>query len=108
MSSVIFRGSTPTLTFRPTNGMSVADLGTATVAIAQDNVYLEKTGADVAVDTSGNTASVKLAEEETLRLVPGAVTKAQIVWKNGDDVYRFPEHELSVASTLVETANGGA
>lgn len=107
MAAVIFRGSTPTLTFRPTNGMSVADLGTPTVAVAQDVSYLEKAGEDVVVDTEANTASVKFTEEETLSLVPDIETRAQIVWKTEDgDVFRFPEHSISVASTLMEEATG--
>lgn len=104
MGAVIFRGSTPTIRMRPTNGMNVADLGEPTVAIAQEIAYIEKTGEDVVVDTSANAITVTLTEADTLSLAANAETRIQQVWKTAnDEVVRFPEHALTVASTLVES-----
>lgn len=99
MAAVIYKGSTPTLRFKPTNGMHVSDLGTPTVAIVQAMVYLEP---EVTVDTTNNCITVHLSEDDTLQLVPGARTRAQQMWvTSSDEVIRFPEHEIEVKSTLV-------
>lgn len=101
MAAVIYRGSTPTITFRPTNGMKVSDLGTPKVAIVQNLVYIEPE--TVTVDGASNSISVKLTEEDTLRLVPGVETNAQQVWKTeAGDIVRFPVHKLTVAETLMQ------
>ena len=99
MATVLYRGSTPTIKLRPTNGMSVSDLGTPKVAIVQDLVLISP---DVTVNSAGNYITVKLSEEETMRLVPGVKTRIQQVWVNGDDVMRFPVHELTVAETILD------
>lgn len=105
MAAVIYKGSTPTLRFKPTNGMHVSDLGTPTVAIVQAMVYLEP---EVTVDATNNCITVHLSEDDTLQLVPGARTRAQQMWvSNTGNVVRFPEHEIEVASTLVQKLTVG-
>lgn len=101
MPNVIYRGSTPTLVFKPTNGMNVSDLGTPTVAVVQDLVFLTPT---VEVDASNNRILAKLTEAETLRLVAGVETRVQQAWllENGDNV-RFPIKRIEVADTLIHT-----
>lgn len=99
MAITIYRGSTPTIKLTPTNGMSVSDLGTPKVAIVQDLVLISPEPTVSAVD---NTVSVSLTEEETMRLVPGVVTKIQQVWENDGNVIRFPVHEITVAETILD------
>ena len=101
MSLTIFRGSTATLKFTPTNGMSVSDLGTPTVAIVQQLVFLTP---DVTVDTDHNCITVTLTEEESLQLVPGVETKVQQAWllQDGSNI-RFPVHKLTVEETLLQS-----
>lgn len=101
MSNVIYRGSTPTIRFRPTNGMNVSDLGTPTIAIAQDMVFLTP---EAHVDVEDNSVYVTLTEEESLRLVAGAPCKVQEAWllDDGRNV-RFPIKELQVEETLIQS-----
>lgn len=100
MGITIMRGSTPTIRMRPlTNDISVADLGTPSVAITQDMVYLNP---DVDVDTTNNYISFTLTEDETLQLVAGVSTSIQQIWKDSNDnIIRFPIHELLVEDTLI-------
>lgn len=101
MANIIYRGSTPTLRFRPTNGMNVSDLGTPVVALAQELVYMEL---DPSVDPDDNSISVTLTEEQTLRLVAGVETKVQQAWvlPGGGNV-RFPVKKIEVAESLIES-----
>lgn len=99
MSIVIYRGSTPTIKLKPTNGMNVSSLGTPTVAIVQDLVLLTPEPTILAED---NAVSITLSEEETMRLVPGVVTKIQQVWHREGSVVRFPVHEVTVAETILD------
>lgn len=100
MGTVIYRGSTPTVKFKPLGDLSVTDLGTPSIAIAQELVFLNP---EVTVNASENYISAKLTEAETLQLVSGVPTTAQAIWKLGEtDIFRFPTHELTVAETIVE------
>lgn len=101
MALVIYRGSTATLKFTPTNGMSVSELGTPTVAIVQNLVFLTP---DVTINAADNSISVKLTEEESLRLVPDVETKVQEAWLLGDGSnIRFPTKKIKVAESLIES-----
>ena len=103
MSSAIFRGSTPTLVFKPDNGMHVSDLGTPTVAVAQAVTFISYEGDDIVIDTENNAIRVKMSEQDTLSLVPGVPTQVQQIWTTDESqVIRFPLHELTVMETLVE------
>lgn len=101
MGATIYRGSTPTLKFTPTNGMKVSDLGTPTIAIAQELVFLTP---EPTVDTENNCVYVTLTEEESLKLVAGVECKVQEAWllDNGKNV-RFPVKTLQVAETLIQS-----
>lgn len=101
MPLIIYRGSTPTIKFKPTNGMRVSDLGTPSVAIVQQLVFLTP---EVTVDTEDNSISVTLTEEESLMLVPGVETKIQQAWllDDGSNI-RFPVKQLEVAEGLMES-----
>ena len=105
MGVSIVRGSTPTLKFTPQGGVNVSNLGTPTIGIRQDMVFIELTPT---VNTSGNYISASMTEEQTLRLVPGIETQVQAVWKDqNDNVYRFPVHYIEVLDTVID-AFGGA
>lgn len=100
MGTVIYRGSTPTIKFKPLNNVKVSDLGTPTIAIVQELVYLSP---EVVVDAEDNSISAKLTEEESLQLVEGVETSAQQVWKQeSGNIIRYPVHQLSVAETIME------
>ena len=101
MPLTIYRGSTPTIKFKPTNGMRVSDLGTPSVAIVQQLVFLSP---EVTVDETDNSISVTLTEEESLMLVPGVETKIQQAWllDDGSNI-RFPVQEITVAEGLMES-----
>lgn len=100
MAGVIYRGSTPTIYIRPVNGMQVSDLGEPAVAISQDVAFLTP---EVTVDSANNRLIVALTESETLSLTEDVDTFIQAVYKTqSGDIYRFPIHKLSVASTLIE------
>lgn len=101
MANIIYRGSTPTLKFTPTNGMQVSDLGTPTVAISQNLVFITPT---ITIDAANNCIKAKLTEEETLQLVAGVETKVQEAWllPDGGNI-RFPIKTLKVEDTLIQT-----
>lgn len=101
MATVIYRGSTPTIYIQPTNGMHVSELGEPSVAISQDLAFITP---DVVVDTENNRLVVYLTEDETLMLTERVETQIQAVYEgeNGQ-IYRFPVHNISVASTLFES-----
>ena len=60
---------------------------------------------DPVVDTENNRVYADLTEEETLTLVDGAETKAQIAYVDteAESVIRFPVHDIRVESTLMWT-----
>lgn len=101
MAAVIYRGSTPTIRMSPLNGMNVSELGTPTIAISQELVYLDP---EVEVDTENNRVSVTLTEQESLQLVAGVETRVQMMWANNEDgtVIRFPVHEVVVMESVTE------
>lgn len=100
MATVIYRGSTPTIYISPTNGMSVSDLGTPTVAISQDVEFLVP---DVTVDSANNRLVVELTEEDTLSLTEGVETYIQAIYDDGNgSIIRFPMHPITVVGTLIE------
>lgn len=103
MGTIIYRGSTPTIKFKPLNNVTVSDLGTPSIAIAQELVYLTP---EVTVNTDENSISAKLTEEESLSLVEGVPTSAQQIWvqENGN-IVRYPVHQLTVAETIMEEVN---
>ena len=99
MALKIYRGSTPTLKFTPTNGMSVSDLGTPVVAVVQQLVFLTP---EVTVDTAHNCIKVQLTEEESLKLVADMETQVQEAWKTADGtIVRFPAKKIDVMETLM-------
>ena len=100
MGTVIYRGSTPTIKFKPLNGASVSELGTPAIAIAQELVYLNP---EVTINADDNSISAKLTEEETLSMVKGVPTSAKQIWlQNNGGVVRYPVHKLTVAETVME------
>lgn len=100
MGLTIWRGSTPTLTMRPGSGYSVSDMGTPKIVISQELVYLEP---DVTVVSGSNAITCKLTEQQTLRLVAGAPTYVQQMWKDGSgNIVRFPVHTIIVERSLAE------
>ena len=105
MAGYIYAGSTPTIRFKPLNGISVSDatLGTPVIAIVQDERSVTYEGEDLTIDTVNNTISVKLDEEDTVVLVPGVPGRAQLIFYNEDagESIRFPEHEFTVLPSLL-------
>lgn len=107
MATYIYQGSTPTIRFKPLNGIKVTDtsLGTPTVIISQEEVFLDFEADRIILDGTANTASVELEEDETILLVNGVPALAQLSFANGDtgEVVRFPIHELTVLQSLAGT-----
>ena len=100
--AVIYRGSTPILRFKPTNGMHVSELGTPVVAISQELVFISYEGERISIDTEGNSISVRMDEADTLRLVAGVPTSVQEVWYDTDgNVVRFPVQTVTVSDTII-------
>ena len=102
MAAVIYRGSTCRIIFKPLDGINVSDLGEPSIAISQELAFLTP---DPVVDTENNRVYADLTEEETLTLVDGAETKAQIAYVDteAESVIRFPVHDIRVESTLMWT-----
>lgn len=100
MAEVIYRGSTPTIRMSPTNGMLVSDLGTPTLGISQELVFLNP---EVTVNVSENYIQTTLTEAETLQLAENVETEIQQSWAKEDGtVIRFPVHKVEVRSSVVE------
>ena len=89
----MYRGTTPTLTFRlPIDTGSITVLS---VAVAQGRqVKIEKTLSDVHVD--GNVISCTLTEDETLSLTAGASVEAKIQLRVGVGEQRMASQIFTV------------
>ena len=89
----MYRGTTPTLTFRlpiDTGGITVLS-----VAVAQGRqVKIEKTLSDVHLD--GNVISCTLTEDETLSLTAGASIEAKIQLRVGVGEQRMASQIFTV------------
>lgn len=75
----MIRGTTPTFTFTIRN--EDIDLGAAEnvyVTLAQGSKLIEKTGADLEIET--RTVSVFLTQKESLQLLEGSNCEVQINW----------------------------
>lgn len=107
MASIIYQGTTPTIRFKLLNGMQVGDLGTPSVYISQALRFIAIDPERITTDTSSNTISFKLTEEETLSLVDGVTTEIQAVFEHeSGDIYRFPVYAgLVIGRTLADTMN---
>lgn len=95
-----YRGSTPT--FKLTvNGANIRNLGTPTVVLTQDLVFVEL---EPAVNATGNYITATLPYADSLRFVPGVKASLQAVWTDDDShlAVPFPAHELDVFQTHVE------
>ena len=89
----MYRGTTPTLTFRlPIDTRSITVLS---VAVAQGRqVKIEKTLSDVHLD--GNVISCTLTEDETLSLTAGASVEAKIQLRVGVGEQRMASQIFTV------------
>lgn len=89
----MYRGTTPTLTFRlPIDTGSITVLS---VAVAQGRqVKIEKTLSDVHLD--GNVISCTLTEDETLSLTAGASVEAKIQLRVGIGEQRMASQIFTV------------
>ena len=89
----MYRGTTPTLTFRlpiDTGGITVLS-----IAVAQGRqVKIEKTLSDVHLD--GNVISCTLTEDETLSLTAGASVEAKIQLRVGVGEQRMASQIFTV------------
>lgn len=99
MAAVIYKGSTATLRFKPTNGMTVGNLGTPYVAVSQNRAFIQPTAT---ANTSSNTVTATLTESQTLLLTAGTRARAQMAFKDSTtgNVVRFPIHEIDVKDTI--------
>lgn len=89
----MYRGTTPTLTFRlPIDTGSITVLS---IAVAQGRqVKIEKTLSDVRLD--GNVISCTLTEDETLSLTAGASVEAKIQLRVGVGEQRMASQIFTV------------
>ena len=89
----MYRGTTPTLTFRlPIDTGSITVLS---IAVAQGRqVKIEKTLSDVHLD--GNVISCTLTEDETLSLTAGASVEAKIQLRMGVGEQRMASQIFTV------------
>lgn len=66
------RGTTPTHTFTFPDEVVVAGLGEILITYSQDGrTVLEKSKADLAIDTDNNAVSYVMTQEESLKFAPG-------------------------------------
>lgn len=105
MAAYIYSGGTPTLRFTPNNGIKVNDqsLGTPVIAVSQEGTFFSYEGSELTVDTSANTVSVTMAEEDTILLSPGVATQAQLCFYNeaSGQTVRFPIHDITVLGSII-------
>lgn len=99
MANEIVRGSNCRICFYPQGGLRVADLGDPVIGIRQELAFLLP---DVVVDEDNNRIYADLTEYDTMQLVEGVTTEAQAAFTNddGEVVYRFPVHQLTVSPTI--------
>ena len=89
----MYRGTTPTLTFRlPIDTGSITALSLAVAQAGQ--VKIEKALSDVLLD--GNVVSCTLTEEETLSLSTGAGREAQVQLRVGVGAQRMASQVFTV------------
>lgn len=101
MSTVIYRGASCRIKFRPLGGISVSQLGTPTIGIYQDNYFISP---DVMVDLENNCIYADLTETDTLMMSDGVETTCQAAYQLPDGTtYRFPVHHLEVRRTMMWT-----
>lgn len=83
------------------NGVHVSELGTPTLAISQELVYLEP---PVTVDDENNCVEATLSESDTLQLVANSEARLQMVWtdESTQTVIRFPVHQIQVLESVSE------
>ena len=107
MATYIYQGSTPTIRFKPLDGISVTapTLGEPSIVISQYDTFLSYDGNELTVDGVANTVSAKMAELDTLRLVDDTPALAQLIFANATtgEVLRFPVVELTVLPTLADS-----
>ena len=107
MAAYIYVGGTPTLRFKPLNGIHVNDasLGTPSIGIVQGELALTYSGDDLVIDGQANTVSVKLPESDTILLVDDVPAQAQLAFGNTEtgDVVRFSAHDLVILPSLLGT-----
>ena len=107
MATYIYQGSTPTIRFKPLDGISVADesLGAPSIVISQYDTFLSYDGDELTVDAGTNTVSAKMSELDTLRLVDDSPALAQLIFANETtgEVVRFPVVELTILQTLADS-----
>ena len=106
-----YRGSTPTLVFKPIE-VSVTDsaLGVPTIAIEQELALLVFDGDRLTVDGEANTVSVTLTEAESVQLVSGVPTTAQLAFSNEETgtVVRLPTHAIDILHSVLDTLLAGS
>ena len=101
MMAAIYRGTTPTFKLTPT-GYNVSQLGTPSLVISQDMVFISLDD-EIVVDTVNNCVKAKLPVEESVRLVPGLTASIQLLFDDGTSAVAFAPHEFEVLESLVET-----
>lgn len=104
MAAEIQRGSCCRLKFAIMNDVDLDDLGQPDVAIAQDIAYISPENDQITVDKANRCVYVDLTEDDTMALAENTATRCQLVFANSDtnQVIRFPIHNLTVASTLLD------
>ena len=121
MALEFYRGSTPTIRFRPLGNVDVTTLGEPVVAISQELVTLtfennvEDEEDRVDIDASSNSISVTLTQDESIQLADGMPTIAQVTWYkysvsvvDGEDVYtvtdviKFPQHDITILPSILD------
>lgn len=121
MALEFYRGSTPTIRFRPLGDVDVTTLGEPVVAISQELVTLtfennvEDEEDRVVIDTSSNSISVTLTQEESIQLADGTPTIAQVTWYKYSmsvvdeeevytvtDVIKFPQHDITILPSVLD------
>ena len=99
--SAIYRGTSPTFKLTP-RGYTVSELGTPSVVIAQDMVFISLDD-EVTVDAVNNCVVATLPIEECLRLVPGLPASVQLLFDDGTNAVAFAPNDFDVLESLVET-----
>lgn len=101
MATNIPRGGACRLCFYPQGGLSVATLGTPQIGVYQELTFLTP---NVTVDQANNRIYADLTEADTIQLVEDVETQVQAVYlnDNGEVVYRFPVHYVTVTATVFD------
>ncbi len=95
MAITIRRGDPCKLRFTPTNGMLLADLDEAGVAITQDMELIFFSEDDIVVD--GDSITIEMSGEDTMLLVDGVETEIQAFFAPEEDqIIRFPIENITI------------